>query len=494
MTTIQNFINSFLVRFFRAWLALSCCVLLFIPSLGWATTCADSIPEELIRETDLIFKGKVIDTKKLFLNKFDITDAFEKIWARNDIDRWNKYQALAKIMKPYVDAKNSQKLAEQPEFFVRELIYPRTTFKVLVPYKGSIVDEIEVEGISGEIGEEEMVFAYGNLREGYRSGRCMGFSYFYSGDKTYRQRYQAALDSYRNHWERLATALRRSSHNADLLKEQGALFLQYHDFDAAQWSYAELRWHHPKDLAGIVGLADVRLNRAHDEDDNNKKSLYEQAVTVYRNVLELAPDHHAARHGETLALLYLERWPEIGKNVRDFSDYEYFKFGEDGAMNFFVGRNLVGANFRNVNLYGVNFSRTNIRHADFSGASISRSNFTGATLTRAAFRDVKFYDTKFTGAKLQHADFTKANLEHTDFSNVNLQGANFTQARIFQTNFSHADLRGADLSKTELYGDNLWDNAKLNNTKFNDAKNCNISKTTWAIGFDPVAAGMKACK
>lgn len=481
------------------WIFILIIILAFLgkPTVGLASMCIDWTPDQLIRETDLIFKGKVIGSKILFLDKFDVTDAFKRIWSRNDIDEWGKSQELLKAVKPYADAKDFNELAGKPDFW-RDFIYSRTTFKILVPYKGPILDEIEIEieNHSGDIGEEKMVFAYGNIREGYRSVRCTGSSYFYPDNETNRQPYQAALDNYRNHRDRLASALSQSPHNAELLKEQGALYLQYHDFDVAQWSYAALRWHHPNDWSGLIGLADVTLNRATHDYPKDKKSLYEQALTTYRSVLKLAPNNHAARHGETLALLYLDRWSEVDKNARDFSGYIYFKgVGEhDESMDFFVGRNLSRASFRNAKLYHVNFSRTALSHADFSGADVSSCDFTDATLTQAIFHELHdSYNTKFVGAKLQRADFTKATLESADFSHANLQGAKFIEARLTNANLNTADLRWADLSKAELYG-NSWGNAKISKTKFTDAKACGFDATSWPVGFDLNAAGIKACK
>ncbi|MDD5273440.1 MAG: pentapeptide repeat-containing protein [Methylovulum sp.] len=436
------------------------------PTLVLATMCKDSTPEELVSEADLIFKGKVIGSKKFFLGKFDITDEYKKILSQTEIDWDNKWQKLAKSIKPYVNAKDYQKLTESPAL-LNELIYSRTKFKVLVSYKGPILDEIEIEHYSGNIGEEKMVFVHGNLREGYSFGRCTGFAYSYPDNEANRQPYQAALESYHNRWERWITALRLSPHNAKLLKEQGAFYLQYHDFDAAQWSYMELRWHHPKDLAGIIGLADVRLNRALHEYPKDKKNLYEQALIGYRSVLKIDPNNHTARHGETLALLYLERWSEVDKNTLDFSGYES---GEEELMDFLVGRNLNGANFHNTKLFDVNFSHMDLRNANFSDATVYRCDF--------------------TGAKLQRADFTKAVLESADFSNANLQGAKFIEAQLNNVKFNNADLRGGDLSKAKLYID-LWVNAKINKTKFTDAKACGFPETTWPVGFDPIAAGIK---
>ena len=90
-------------RSFPLFLLLGFLALLGNSVLCLATTCGDSTPEELIRETDLIFKGKVIGTKKLFLDKYDITDGFEKISTQSEIDKSFNYQELIKLIKPYVN-------------------------------------------------------------------------------------------------------------------------------------------------------------------------------------------------------------------------------------------------------------------------------------------------------------------------------------------------------------------------------------------------------
>ncbi|GAB6141681.1 hypothetical protein JCM14076_24100 [Methylosoma difficile] len=457
-----------------------------------ATTCGDSTPEELIRETDLIFKGKVIGTKILFLDKYDITDGFEKISTQSEIDKSFNYQELIKLIKPYVNAKDFQKLTENPHFILKELISSRTKFKMLVLYKGPIVDEIEVESASGKIGEENMVFAYGNLREGFKGGRRQGFSYFYPSNEANRLRYQNALDVYREKREQLTTALQLSPHNLALLREQGAFYLQYHDLNSAQWVYQELRLHHPKEVAGLVGLAEVKFHRTFRKAyfDNKAKTEFEQVLTDYQNILKIDRNNHAARHGETLSLLYLERGSEVDKNVRDFSGYVNYS---EKTNDFFAGRNLVGANFRNAQLSDFNFSKADLRHADFSGASLWNCDFTGAMLANASFRNLqKAHRTKFISANLQHADFTGAKLEDMDFHKADLKGADFTEAYLEVVDFRNADLRGGNFSKAGLYRSPL-NSAKLNNVKFNNAHVC-IDSIYWPIGFNPLLAGVKNCK
>ncbi|MFZ2451399.1 MAG: pentapeptide repeat-containing protein [Methylovulum miyakonense] len=442
-------------------------VLLGKPVLGLASMCMDLTPNELIQNSNLIFKGKVIGVKILFKDKIIVNDEIEKIWFQRDLNIDDRQKVLFKAIKTH---KNSQ--------FYRQLFDPArlhylTKYTILAPYKGPAFDNIEVENVGGlhYLGEEETVFAdKGYLKNGYFSHQCGGFSYWWASEHG-DQSYQTALDAYRQKQEQLTTALQLSPHNPALLKEQGAFYLQYHDFNSAEWAYQELRLHHPKDVAGLVGLADVRFNRAQHEHNNDKKVLYEQGLAGYESILKIDRNNRAARHGKTLILLILGRWSELDKSVRDFSGRQ--SKGKN-VGNYFVGRHLVKAKFRNAILEGINFSNADLRHADFSGATIWNCNFTNAKLSHSIFRNLKGAEkAKFNGADFQYADFTEANLEEVDFGYADLQHADFTKADLQETSFAKAT---------------------INKAKFNNAQTCGLFKTTWPIGFDPQSAGVKNCK
>ncbi|GAB6141680.1 hypothetical protein JCM14076_24090 [Methylosoma difficile] len=463
---------------------LSLLVLLGKPALGLASMCIPFTPDELIQKSDLIFKGKVIEVKILLFDKVIVNEAIEKIWFRSDVKYFDKLNVTLKAINPQNDP-DRYKLFYQAPSALHDFVKYQIKYKMLASYKGPVLENIVVKRPSVgivTIGEEEMVFADGDLLKGYRTSRCGGSTYYLAikdGDLSYKK----ALDAYRQKQEQLTTALQLSPRNPALLTEQGALYLQYHDFDSAEWAYQELRLHHPKNVAGWVGLTDVKFQRAYDENDKDKKILYAQTLSDYRNILKIDPNNHAARHGETLSLLYLERGSEVDKNARDFSGYikdfsGYTQFGnieyEENANDFFAGKNLIGANFRNANLWNFNFSNADLRHTDFTGATLLDCDFTGAILTNATFRNVQYTGgTKFVGAKLQHADFTEAKLEKVDFSHADLQGADFTKAA----------LNGSSLAK-----------AKIKNTKFTNANTCGMFATTWPIGFDPHSVGVKTCK
>jgi len=458
--------NSYSVRQrFPLCLVLGVLFMLGKPTVGLATMCAALTPDETIQSSNLIFKGKVIDVKLLIDGKIIINDEIEKIWFRRPFSLEDKALELKAHLRPQFN-----------NYFwehFNDLRY-LTKYAILTSYKGPAFATIEVKSFKGlhYVGEEETVFAVGKLKEGYSSYQCNGFSYWWASDKG-DPSYQAALDGYRIKREQLTTALQSSPHNAALLKAQGKFYLQYHDFDSAEWAYWELRLHYPEDVAGLVGLANVKFDRAQHKSNINQKALYEQALAGYEAILKIDPNNRAVRHSKILALLYLGRWSEVDKNARDFSGY-LNEENHEKSIDFFAGKNLAGANFRNAKLSNFNFSKADLHDADFSGASLINCDFTGATLDNAKFHNLhESYKTKFIGAKLQHADFKEAKIEEVDFSK--------------------ADLRDADFSKATLEASQLA-KAKLNNAKFRNAKVCGTDATTWPTGFDLHRAGVKTCK
>jgi uncharacterized protein YjbI with pentapeptide repeats len=400
----------------------------------------------------------------------DITEQYEKIQSRKDLNELEKEQEMVKLIRPYLDTENYQHLTQHP-YDYHYFINDRTKFKTLVSYKGLERKEIEVNGDYGKTGEEKTVFADGNLASGYYYNQCGGLHYRWASEQD-DPSFQAALDAYRMKREKLATALEKSPHNADLLREQGAFFMQFHNFDEAEFTYFELQEHHPKNLSGTVGLIDVRLHRAaveykygiEDKEMATKKARYEEMLSDYRKILKIDRNHLAARHGESLALLYLGRWSEIDKKARDFSGYQ--SSFEEQSKNAFAGRNLAVANFRNAKLDDFNFSGSDLSHADFSGASINNCDFTGTRLSHAKFQNlIGAYAAKFRDAKLQQPDFSGADLSNADFVGTHLH----------KVNFSHAGLYSTLLTKTKIYKSS-FNNAAINSSDFTDA---NLAETTF---------------
>ncbi|KJV06603.1 hypothetical protein VZ94_10130 [Methylocucumis oryzae] len=391
-----------------------------------------------IANKDLIFKGKVEHIDTLFMGKL----AKDNQWSTLLKLAWG-YPRWAKLLKQAGDrikpTEYNQWLASE---FWEETRY-RVKYKVVTAYKAPKLDVIEVEtGGKTEgraIGQEEMVFAKGNIKSGYETKRrCFAFSYFWRtdmGDLSY----QKVLDSYWLKQQQLASALGLSPHNPRLLYEQGQLYLQYRDLDAAEWSFRELAWYHPNDIAVKVGLTQVDFYRSLTKTDElSKKQGYEQALAEFNAILRIAPNNKEARHGQTLALLYLGRTTEVAKNAKDFSEFDdSYKVNESiNLKNFFAGRRLAGANFNRAHLYQFNFTKADLRNANFVGAFIEYCNFTAANLANAKFTGL----TNFEDLPSEKNNFTKANLRHADFSHASLSRFDFSQADLTGTNFSNANL------------------------------------------------------
>lgn len=417
------------------------CLMLFFPAVSFGKKCAYPNPDEFVKSHSLIFKGKVIDFQRFLLNKPIADDKTETL-----------LNVLKEISTPEEFSKSYEKYFNDPSL-LREGIENHVKYKMITSFKGPALEVINVT-IRGRpaIGEEKMIFAGGNLIEGYSSGYCAGYPY-YATQNDVNLEYQAALDQYRREREQFANQLNASPHNVGLLRRQAGFYLRYRDLGEAEAVYRELAWHYPHDPSGFIGLANVALNRGVDVYQADKRNnLFERALKGYRDVLRYDPGNRAARHGETLALLYLERWKELMRDSRnrDFSDYQNYN-GE--SIAFFAGSQLIGAKFRNAKLYGLDFSNADLRSADFSGAEIGNCNFSNAKLDGAIFRQAHIQNnSRFARARLRKASFDSAILEQVDFSHANLSRANFI-----------------------------------------NAEDCSYSKSTWPAGFSRKTSGMKHC-
>ncbi|MCQ8180592.1 pentapeptide repeat-containing protein [Methylomonas sp. SURF-1] len=418
------------------------CLMLFFPTVSFGRKCAYQNPDEFIKSRDLIFKGKVIDYQRFLLNIPIADDKTETL-----------LNVLKEISTPEEFSKSYEKYFHDPSL-LREGIENHVKYKMITSFKGPALEVINVT-IRGRpaIGEEKMIFAGGNLIEGYSSGFCAGYPY-YATQNDVNLEYQAALDQYRREREQFADQLNVSPRNVGLLRRQAGFFFRYRDLGEVEAAYRELAWHYPHDPSGFIGLANVALNRGVDVYQVDKrKNLFEQALKGYRDVLQYDSSNRAARHGETLALLYLERWPELmwDSRNRDFSDYQNYN-GE--SIAFFAGNQLVGAKFRNAKLYGFDFSNADLRGADFSGAEIGNCNFSNAKLDGAVFRRANIQNNnRFAGATLRRANFDSATFKQVDFSYANLYRANFI-----------------------------------------NAEDCYYYKSTWPAGFSRKTSGMKSCE
>lgn len=419
-----------------------------------ACSCGDMTPEESIINTDLIFKGKVLSV--------------EPIPSPDGMD-WGK----------------------------------KAKFKVLVSYKGTAFETVEIGYVTSGAscgwgfteGTEVTVFADGNTKQGFRTGMCTMLPYAYAM-KHHDMSYQSAIETYRTK----RAAFLKAPVTVKRLREQATFFVKYHDYEDAETAFNKLLAKQPKDIAALMGRADVyyQLKR------------YELALADYRSALNLNTNHQAARHGKTLSLLKLGRINELEPQDKDFSGYE-----QDNDKLSFAGLNLTGANFSHASFNEIDFSGADLTNADFSEADLLRCNFTGAKLSHAKFYKVKnIYDITFNKADLQFADFSEsylrfthfdnAVLDYADFSNANIesaffekvlsmQGTKFIGTRFGRVKFQGIKFDGYDFSNAIFGGADLRDssfsNSQINGARFGsssdlrgaDLSNADLTGVKWEM-------------
>jgi uncharacterized protein YjbI with pentapeptide repeats len=437
----------------------------------------------LVRETDFIFKGKVLEKKVYFPNlvnddvkRVDVTEIYQKKIAKKELNSDSEWLDLFNEIKPKVNARFYLEIKKKPNY-IPEMTEHWTKLQLLESFKGSAPDTLEVKGGSGAPGEKSIYFINNSPKEGYESG-VGGHCNFVSEEMRL-----TALEDYRREKTKLVEGLKLKPHDANLLREQGEFYLQFDEFDNARWIYFELLAHHPKDMNGVSGLITVRLENKlpkyyrFQHDDELSNNLYKQALIDYQKVLKIDRHNAQARHGEALALLKLGRSKEVDLSIRDFGGYE-FDNAED--KDFFAGRQLRGANFKDAVLNEMNFSGSDLRQADFSGASISHCDFSGAKLNHALFRMLREADgTKFHGAKLQGASFKQSGIHDAEFDNANLDKADFSGAWINGSIFKDASLNGTIFRNLIGAHSAVFTGAKIMHTDFNKAnlQNANFDGT-----------------
>jgi uncharacterized protein YjbI with pentapeptide repeats/beta-lactamase regulating signal transducer with metallopeptidase domain len=154
------------------------------------------------------------------------------------------------------------------------------------------------------------------------------------------------------------------------------------------------------------------------------------------------------------------------------------------------GRNLRGADLRNLALTGVNLSGTDLRDAKLDGARFTGVNLNGARLDGASLVNAHFVGTDINGISLRGANtagltMTGVSLASFDFRNLqvrdllshcvgcNLAGANLSNLdlhgiKIAGANFQDANLRGVNLSGAQLDG-SCFQNANLHGANLRNA-------------------------
>jgi len=159
------------------------------------------------------------------------------------------------------------------------------------------------------------------------------------------------------------------------------------------------------------------------------------------------------------------------------------------------GRNLRGADLRNVRLTGVNLSGTDLSNAKLDGAHFTGVNLAGVRLDGASLVNAKFVGTNINGISLRGANtsgltMAGVSLSEMDFRNLdvrallnscvgcNLAGADLRNLdlhgiTLIGANFEGADLRGINLSGARLDGANFQNanlrGANLRNASFSGA-------------------------
>ena len=145
-----------------------------------------------------------------------------------------------------------------------------------------------------------------------------------------------------------------------------------------------------------------------------------------------------------------------GADLRSISDDDQHSFTD------FRLSNLVGANFTNAFLEGVEFNESDLTDADFSNANFISpiSDLDGRSdlfdLTKGvSFRRSNLTNANFTGVNLAHVDFTGADLTGVDLRGADITGFNFRETNLTGADLTGADLRGADLTGVDLTGVDL---------------------------------------
>lgn len=379
-------------------------LLAVMPMPAFACSCWDPEPEEYIQASTLIFKGTVVSVEK--------------------------------IVPKYLASKYT--ITTIPD----QLVSNRAKFKLTTSYKGSESNTIEIEfhsngascGWGFTVGKEVTVFADGNAQDGFKTGMCMMFPYAYSiehGDN----RYQKAIEAYRNKRNSLSAVFRNTHKNQAFLREQASFFVRHQDYNAAETAFNQMLKFRPKDLSALMGRANARY----------QQSAYELALADYQTIQKFDKQNGSAKRGKNFALLKLGRIHEVG-GERDFIGYE-----NDVGHSSFAGLNLAGANFRGAKLSSTDFSGADLSNADFSEAYISACNFSGAKLSHAKFRNLK---------SSSEAQFSHADLRYSDFSDSVLFATNFDNAILDDADFSKADMRfasfeGASIKNTKLNGKSM---------------------------------------
>jgi tetratricopeptide (TPR) repeat protein len=235
-------------------------VLVNLPAIVFATSCWDPEPEEYLASTSLIFKGTVISVETLIP------------------------QVVLDIGIANIDPDKLRRVLKQ-----------RTKFRVAISYKGSVLDEVNIDGGNFVVGEKVTVFANGNLKDGFTTHMCTMMPY-HSAISQGDMRFQLAIEAYRDKRNALAKVLQENPTNQKLLLEQALFFVKYNDDEQAESVFTQILLVNPKDVNALVGRADIRY----------KLAYYETALADYRAALQIGSNNQEAKYGEEQTLLKLK--------------------------------------------------------------------------------------------------------------------------------------------------------------------------------------------
>jgi uncharacterized protein YjbI with pentapeptide repeats len=164
----------------------------------------------------------------------------------------------------------------------------------------------------------------------------------------------------------------------------------------------------------------------------------------------------------------------------------------------FEGSYLVRVDLSTSQLWGAHFEGAvmvecllplELRNARFDRARLVDCRFPSpplaadASFRRAFFKSADLHDGVLNGADLRQASLVGANLQRASLQEALLTGSNLSGAKL-----TRCDLRGAQLQRAAL-DDARLDDADLTGADLTGA--CASPETTWPVGFDCIAAGVR---
>lgn len=117
-----------------------------------------------------------------------------------------------------------------------------------------------------------------------------------------------------------------------------------------------------------------------------------------------------------------------------------------------AGRNLVGADLRQIDLRGADLSGALLDGADLRGADLSGCKLAGAVLARAQLDGAVLHGANLSDANLGAAKLVSADLSDALLAGATLAGADLTQARLVGARLDGADIAGARFARTDFSG------------------------------------------